>query len=118
MTTSRLAVVFSHDEDNNPKSNPPKWKRFRRKILNVNRLKNGVLTCWHCGKEDLNAKVGQLINQHNDASIDHLVPMSKGGKRYDVNNVVVSCFECNNTKGNLSLAEFRCTSYYIEKVLA
>lgn len=38
-------------------------------------------------------------------SLDHHIPMSKGGKTRR-NNVVVLCFKCNNKKDNLLPKEF------------
>lgn len=39
-----------------------------------------------------------------DATIDHLVPKSKGGKTSFL-NCVISCFICNNLKGSKTLEE-------------
>lgn len=46
-------------------------------------------TCQYCAKE--------LIP--NQCTIDHVVPVSKGGKTV-WHNVVTACHECNNIKGN------------------
>ena len=40
-----------------------------------------------------------------DFHVDHFIPKSKGGK--GGMNLVPSCSECNLSKGNLSLDEFR-----------
>ncbi len=42
--------------------------------------------CWHCGK-DLNGKF----------HVDHLIPLSKGGK-HDASNIVCACPSCNLSK--------------------
>jgi len=34
----------------------------------------------------------------NLATIDHVRPVSKGGARYDVENCVVACYACNQSK--------------------
>lgn len=38
-------------------------------------------------------------------SIDHVVPVSRGGT-HDIRNIVVACRRCNSAKGNRSLHEF------------
>lgn len=35
-----------------------------------------------------------------DATIDHIVPISKGGAEYNVWNMILACYHCNNTKGD------------------
>jgi 5-methylcytosine-specific restriction endonuclease McrA len=37
-------------------------------------------------------------------TVDHLMPVSKGGDEYDVGNCVASCQSCNGRKGNRLLA--------------
>jgi 5-methylcytosine-specific restriction endonuclease McrA len=46
-------------------------------------------TCQYCSK----------ILTSGQATIDHVIPTSRGGK-HDWKNVVLSCKECNNKKGN------------------
>jgi len=55
----------------------------KRNIL----IRDGYV-CQYCGK-----KLGK------DASIDHVIPKSKGGKSH-FNNLVACCFKCNNKKDN------------------
>jgi len=50
--------------------------------------------CQYCGKE-LNT---------GSATVDHLVPKSKGGKT-NFSNCVTSCYECNNKKDNRTVQE-------------
>ncbi len=33
-------------------------------------------------------------------TIDHIIPISKGGKKKDLNNMQIMCKVCNETKGN------------------
>jgi len=49
--------------------------------------------CQYCGK-----KVSK------NATIDHVIPISRGGKS-EYTNCVTSCHECNNGKANKTLAE-------------
>lgn len=46
-------------------------------------------TCLYCDE--------QLIR--NEATLDHVIPLSKGGKT-NFENIVTSCHDCNNRKGN------------------
>jgi 5-methylcytosine-specific restriction protein A len=57
-----------------------------------NRLGQGI--CYHCGQ-----KFGK-----DALTMDHLIPLSRGGKT-NKKNVVVSCKECNSHKKNLTVAE-------------
>lgn len=41
----------------------------------------------------------------HDATVDHVIPKSKGGTN-DRSNLVVACRRCNNAKGNRSLEAF------------
>jgi 5-methylcytosine-specific restriction endonuclease McrA len=52
----------------------------------INKAKN---ICFWCGN---------TIKQ-NDMQLDHVYPLSKGGK-HDISNLVVSCRKCNNRKSN------------------
>lgn len=73
-------------------------KKMERNF-NYPSLKNLLIrdnfTCQYCGKK-LTFK---------NATKDHLIPLSKGGKN-TIDNVVSSCKECNSLKANLSLEEF------------
>lgn len=42
---------------------------------------------------------------HENATTDHIVPISEGGNNCQV-NLVVTCFDCNNERGNLSFYEY------------
>jgi 5-methylcytosine-specific restriction endonuclease McrA len=51
--------------------------------------------CGYCGCS-LNSK---------NRTIDHIIPVSKGGPRYDYSNVVACCSDCNGRKSDSSLKE-------------
>lgn len=55
--------------------------------------------CWYCGIY-LTKKKG------NTRTIDHKVPVSKGGETID-SNLVPCCQPCNVEKDNLGLTEYR-----------
>jgi 5-methylcytosine-specific restriction endonuclease McrA len=63
--------------------------RFGRK----NMLIRDKYRCQYCG-----SKVGK------DASIDHIIPKSRGG-RTDYFNCVTSCYKCNNAKADMTPEE-------------
>lgn len=42
---------------------------------------------------------------NDNATTDHIVPISEGGNNAQINLVVV-CFDCNNGRGNLEFSEF------------
>lgn len=48
--------------------------------------------CWYCGDPS--------------EDVDHVIPVSKGGKT-DHANLVPACRPCNNCKRNLAIEEFR-----------
>jgi 5-methylcytosine-specific restriction endonuclease McrA len=66
---------------------------------------NGFTTKeWNTIKEEYNylcAYCGQM----KPLTIDHIVPLSKGG-RHDIDNIVPACGSCNSSKGNSNILEF------------
>lgn len=67
------------------------WVNFRSEYLG----QFDVLECFYCGKTNLKA---ETENKDELATVDHVVPLGKGGDRYDPDNLVVACFRCNNNK--------------------
>ena len=67
-----------------------KIKEFELKELFYNNQK-----CEYCGV-DLNEK---------DFQIDHKIPLSRNGK-HSIDNLAISCKECNNLKGTMTSEEF------------
>ncbi len=53
--------------------------------------------CFYCQKE-----------MTNDATMDHVVPKSKGGKK-SRKNIVLACRNCNSKKGNMPIEKFLLT---------
>lgn len=79
--TMRIPAVIMLREYWRPKNRV----RFNRKWVFL----RDEYTCQYCNKE-LAPK---------ECTIDHVVPVSKGGKT-TWHNVVTSCYECNHNKGN------------------
>ncbi len=56
--------------------------------------------CYHCEQRF----------SKDQLTMDHLIPMSRGG-RSTKKNIVVSCKQCNSLKKNLTVAEMRLNSF-------
>lgn len=52
--------------------------------------------------EEANCRVPSKIK----ATIDHVIPTSKGGEVFNTDNVVVACETCNKKKSDMTLQEF------------
>ena len=83
-------------------------QRFRKRIFKAIIAKKGFLSCEYCGSRltcNFKQKAG-TPHPRNLATIDHVVPVSKGGGRLDEANVIVCCYACNVDKGNLDHEAF------------
>ena len=104
---SRAALVLLKSEL--AKQELADWILFREQFLNTHELK-----CHYCGKTGLVKDIEDMSSAAQRsilATIDHVIPISKGGKRFDVSNCVVACYKCNSKKkdnvGVAQLAERR-----------
>jgi 5-methylcytosine-specific restriction endonuclease McrA len=77
-----------------------KWVKLRGYFLSKQKRK-GLLFCWYCGKGDLVSR----NNRHNSLTIDHMVPVCRGGT-HDEENLAVCCGHCNKDKGEMLLDDF------------
>jgi len=77
------------------------WLDFRLKYLTKFRLIHGDLFCYKCGKTGLLEEVedNNLQNQIL-ATVEHIIPISIGGDKYDESNLTVSCYKCNQRDDN------------------
>lgn len=75
----------------------------------------GPLTIYDITEEDLKngpQKVGGRIrfnvrfNPKDGATCDHKEPQSKGGDKFDYNNLAVCCYSCNQKKKNMSWSQW------------
>lgn len=67
--------------------------KARRKFWNNY---TGPLNCYHCGNP-----VSRFMIDADPllATVDHIIPLALGGKS-DYNNLVLSCWKCNQLKSN------------------
>ena len=76
-----------------------KWLAFRYGLLTKWEHERGSLKCEYCGADNLH-KVTEGVARNMRATLDHVIPRSRGGAEYDVDNLVVACEPCNAKKGN------------------
>lgn len=79
------------------------WMGFRDRFLAQQKAKDGVLRCYYCGKAPLVEEVPIRASKAQLrllATLDHVVPKSKGGAEFDESNLVVACFPCNQRKAD------------------
>ena len=66
------------------------WFSFRAEFLAKKRAELGDLVCHYCGKPGLKDTVNDGESESGLATIDHVVPRSKGGAERDEANLAVS----------------------------
>jgi 5-methylcytosine-specific restriction endonuclease McrA len=74
------------------------WLTFQKWFIRQEK-KKGPLVCHYCGKSPL-FKNSKITPPSMLATLDHVYPRAKGGREYDVNNLVVSCRPCNAKKAD------------------
>jgi 5-methylcytosine-specific restriction endonuclease McrA len=109
---SFAALILLQDELRNKDVdfNKNGWQvrvEFSRTFLRNVLEREGDLVCTYCDKPHLKIEEqGMFVPNHIKATIDHVVPVSKGGGTYEVENLVVACGTCNTRKDNMTLVEF------------
>jgi 5-methylcytosine-specific restriction endonuclease McrA len=79
--------------------NPWKWMAFKDQYLRSVIAEHGAIHCHYC-----NLKLQYVKKKcKNQATLDHVLPISKGGKIYDPSNLVPACRKCNNNKSDTVL---------------
>lgn len=71
--------------------NSDRKKRWRKMLL----CGRPWVECHYCGKRLIESKL----------TLDHVVPLSKGGAR-GMKNIVACCVKCNTRRGNTDYAVF------------
>ena len=81
---------------------------FSRSYLTSKQNENGSLVCSYCGKSNLIIELeGMNVRHFHKATIDHIIPLSKGGDMFNLKNIAIACGTCNCKKGSRSVEEFR-----------
>ena len=75
------------------------WLEFRMELLTRWETERGDLVCEYCGRTGLQ-KVTEGVPPKNQATLDHVKPLAKGGPRWAESNLVVACQPCNQKKGD------------------
>lgn len=99
---------FELDEYNSRSiANRMRMVRFSRNHLSDIQRKEGSLTCTYCSKPNLVIELhGMKVSHSIKATIDHIVPKSKGGELFNTENIAVCCGKCNSKKSSMSVEEF------------
>lgn len=89
-----------------------RYKRFRKRFLNRSR-ERGILTCQYCGRTNLFVGKTKKRSPERRATVDHVIPLSKGGGLIDKDNVVICCLPCNVAKGSTDPESFLASEWLI-----
>ena len=80
---------------------------FSREYLKNILKEKGSIKCSYCSKDNLVIELeGMKVPNKIKATIDHIVPKSKGGAHYDLKNITPCCGTCNTNKGSRLLEDF------------
>jgi len=84
-----------------------KYEGNKESICSEDLFKRNNGTCYLCGKQclknDYTIVDGSFIAGDRYPTIDHIVPLSKGGK-HEWNNVGLACMKCNRKKSDQLLS--------------
>lgn len=116
-------------------TNISKFDKFKVSLNNLNflkdRAKEGDLYCEYCGKGPLviydfnpdeitssninNSKYrfNTKFRESDGATADHKQPQSKGGDKFNYDNLAVCCYRCNKKKGNMTWQQW--SNYLLNK---
>jgi 5-methylcytosine-specific restriction endonuclease McrA len=84
------------------------WLKYRKWYIRKHLKSHRELKCSYCGKGSLRK---QSNNTDNLATLDHVIPVSKGGKKFCSSNIVIACHFCNSRKRDMDAEKFKNRSY-------
>lgn len=96
-------IDFEEDRD---------WRYYfivRRHFLRKQKRIHGKWECHYCQTEiqEMQTRNKKYQKKGKRAlTVDHVVPLDKGGLKLDTSNMVVCCSKCNNKKGAMSYEDF------------
>lgn len=67
----------------------------------------GIETTWYTHYQEDNEEAQKSPRPDDSLTIDHVVPISKGGTN-DPANLRICCTKCNNLKGSTDILELLC----------
>jgi HNH endonuclease len=73
-------------------------------LLTVFNKQDGI--CFHCQLPIFTDKYAAGAQKQNQATVEHLVPVSFGGCSCPA-NLVVACYRCNSARGRIPIAVFQ-----------
>jgi len=84
------------------------WVAFREAHLNKAMAEVGDLVCYYCKATGLVPEVpddATKAQMRKLATLDHVIPKSRGGPELDPKNIVIACYPCNQKKGDKVLGK-------------
>jgi 5-methylcytosine-specific restriction endonuclease McrA len=89
------------------------WHRARNDFLDSELKEKGYLECYYCHRKHLRRRGGKANER---ATVDHIIPVSRGGGWTDQANFVVCCDSCNRKKSNHLVEKFVNSKYLAMKL--
>jgi 5-methylcytosine-specific restriction endonuclease McrA len=74
--------------------------KYNIEFLKLQLKQKGQLNCSYCRKQNLfiNEDITKRPKYHFLATVDHVIPISKGGSIDDYENMTCACWHCNHSK--------------------
>ena len=85
----RLRPVRRRDDTNRPNASARGYCDKAHRAWRLAVLTRDAWTCRDCGR---------VCSDHREAQADHIVPIRKGGARYDLANGQTLCIACHSAK--------------------